>query len=397
MSLLIDISHLLNWSGRMSGIERVEFNIVSHYIQTDAQFISWSNDLNQFELCKKSRVEDLLKSISMKQQAESVQELSKSSKIISSIKSKIRKPVSLKQRTPSYDFQSSDRVLVLDGLWDKQNYIEGLKKISERAQVDHVVYDMIPVLYPGYVLEFISEVFENYMKTILPLCTNVYAISKNTVKDTEEVLVSWGCKKLPRINSFQLGDDILTHEKTTQDIPKGEFILATGTVEVRKNYPLLLYAYGLAREKNIDLPPTFIAGRRGWLSEDFQHVIDTDPYFRKKISILDNVTDNRLTELYKASLFTVCPSYYEGWGLPVRESLSYGKVTLSSDTSSLPEAGGDFADYFSPNNPEALLTLIKKYLDDDTRTKRQIYIDKNYQHCDWESAMINFSKQISSN
>ncbi len=397
MKLLIDISHLLNWSGRMSGIERVEFNIVSHYVKTEAQFINWSEDLNQFELCNKSRVEDLLKSISTKQQAESVKEETKSSKIISRMKKRIKKPASSKLRISSHDFKSSDRVLILDGLWDKQSYIEGLRKISENAQVDHVVYDMIPVLYPGYVLGFITEAFENYMKTILPLCTNVYAISKNTAKDTEDVLARWGHKNLPSITSFQLGDDILTQDKTVQDTHKGEFILATGTVEVRKNYPLLLYAYGLAREKNIDLPPTFIVGKRGWLSEDFQHVIDTDPYFREKINILDNVTDNHLSALYNTSLFTICPSYYEGWGLPVRESLSYGKVTLSSNTSSLPEAGGDFADYFSPNNPDALLNLIVKYINEETRSNRQKYIISNYYHYSWESAMIDFSKQLSSN
>lgn len=44
--------------------------------------------------------------------------------------------------------------------------------------------------------------------------------------------------------------------------------------------------------------------------------------------------------------FTIYPTFYEGWGLPVTESLRYGKVPVTSDSSSLPQAGGGFSVQF---------------------------------------------------
>lgn len=393
--LLVDISHLMNSSGRMSGIERVEYNIVSHYIHSDAEFVGWSLVGKCFVEFSKQDVEVLLASIEQKQQAVKVEkgEISNKTQFLSRIKAKALRP---KNNSPqAYVFKNNERLLILDGLWDRQDYIDAVVNAGKILQIDHIVYDMIPVIFPGYVLDFITVVFENYMKTILPICTNIYTISENTAVDTKQVLVDWGVQKIPSIASFQLGDDILS-STTTDDslVPEESYILATGTVEVRKNYSLLLYAYGIAREKSIDLPPTYIVGKRGWLTDNFQYIVDNDPYYKAKIKILDNVSDAQLASLYESSLFTVCTSLYEGWGLPIRESLAYGKVTLSSNTSSLPEAGGLVAEYFSPNNPEALLNMIVKYLDKDSRKKRENYIAKKYKQLSWEKAMNRFASIV---
>ena len=54
--------------------------------------------------------------------------------------------------------------------------------------------------------------------------------------------------------------------------------------------------------------------------------------------------------LYRDCRFTFFPSFYEGWGLPVTESLSFGRVCLASDRASVPEAGGRFCAYLDPDN-----------------------------------------------
>lgn len=62
------------------------------------------------------------------------------------------------------------------------------------------------------------------------------------------------------------------------------------------------------------------------------------------------ISDADLAALYSACLFTLYPSVYEGWGLPVWEGLGNGKFCLSSNQGSLPEAGEEFADYADPWN-----------------------------------------------
>ena len=52
--------------------------------------------------------------------------------------------------------------------------------------------------------------------------------------------------------------------------------------------------------------------------------------------------------MYERCLFTVYPSLYEGWGLPIAESLKNGKFVLASSSSSIPEVGGSYVEYLDP-------------------------------------------------
>ena len=71
-----------------------------------------------------------------------------------------------------------------------------------------------------------------------------------------------------------------------------------------------------------------------------------------------------LIELYKNAMATVVPSRLEGWGLPIGESLWLGTPVLAALTSSLPEAGGELAVYFGPDDAQMLATLIIRLRDE---------------------------------
>jgi hypothetical protein len=83
-------------------------------------------------------------------------------------------------------------------------------------------------------------------------------------------------------------------------------------------------------------------------------------------------------------LFTLFPSFYEGWGLPVTESLCYGKVPVTSNSSSLPEAGGEFAEYFTIGDDDKLFALVQRLIyNPEYRYQREQLIKQNYQPRHW--------------
>ena len=106
------------------------------------------------------------------------------------------------------------------------------------------------------------------------------------------------------------------------------------------------------------------------------------PYIR----ILNRVTDSDLSRLYKNAYFTVYPSLYEGWGLPVAESLANGKFCLASNVASIPEVGGDLIEYLDPWDVPAWAARIHWYIDhpDDLSQKEQ-RIKKEYIPVTWQS------------
>lgn len=76
------------------------------------------------------------------------------------------------------------------------------------------------------------------------------------------------------------------------------------------------------------------------------------------IYILGHVDDATLAALYRQCTIFVYPSRYEGFGLPVLEAMSYGAPVIASAAAATPEAGGDAALYFAPNDSNALAETI---------------------------------------
>ena len=97
-----------------------------------------------------------------------------------------------------------------------------------------------------------------------------------------------------------------------------------------------------------DLPALVIVGQRGFGSQDLLWQIAHDPVTKDKIAILHGASDEELSWLYQNCLWTLYPSFYEGWGLPISESLAYGKYCLASNSSSLPEAGAGLVKHLDP-------------------------------------------------
>ena len=71
------------------------------------------------------------------------------------------------------------------------------------------------------------------------------------------------------------------------------------------------------------------------------------------VKVLEHVDDRKLGWLYKHAAYTIYPSLYEGWGLPISESLTHGTPCVASNTSSMPEAAQGLCDLIHPlNQPE---------------------------------------------
>jgi glycosyltransferase involved in cell wall biosynthesis len=128
--------------------------------------------------------------------------------------------------------------------------------------------------------------------------------------------------------------------------PDGPFVLAVGTIEPRKNLRRLVTAFRRAVE-DADLPHTLVlVGDVGWHEEDLLAEIRDDPAGR--VRYLGRVDDAELRVLRRDADAAASVSLYEGFGLPVLESLAAGLPTLASSASAIPEVAGDAALFVDP-------------------------------------------------
>ena len=161
---------------------------------------------------------------------------------------------------------------------------------------------------------------------------------------------------------ISLPSDVARRVVTERFSLVGDFMLAVGTLEPRKDYPPLLRALRATR----GAPLLVIVGAMGWNCRGILRAVreaEADGLVR----YLGRASDEELSALYSAALVTIYPSFYEGFGLPVLEAMACGCPVLCSWSSSLPEVGGRTASYFRPRDGDDLARRLTGLLSDERR------------------------------
>jgi glycosyltransferase involved in cell wall biosynthesis len=134
------------------------------------------------------------------------------------------------------------------------------------------------------------------------------------------------------------------------------FVLATGTLEPRKNLPRLIQAHAALGD---DAPPLLLAGPSGWQLEEALAGAAERPGAVRQLGF---VQDSDLAALYRLCTVFAYPSLYEGFGLPLLEAMASGAACVTSNVSSLPEVGGDAVVYADPLSVDSIRDALARLL-----------------------------------
>ena len=262
-----------------------------------------------------------------------------------------------------------DTLLTLGAFWSNPNYPALLKKHRTRFGLRYalLIHDIIPLRRPEWCERDVTSTFRECFDRIMPLCDVVLTVSEATAADIvaytrkHRIALPGPVVPIPMGSGFGPEHPMALSPRTDRLPPAGSYVLFVSTIEARKNHALLFRVWRrLLEELPTDAVPKLVfAGRIGWLVDDLMRQIANADYLGGKIIILENPDDTELAALYQGCQFTVFPSLYEGWGLPVTESLSFGKPCLIADRTSLPEAGGDLVRRFDPDDLHATYAAIR--------------------------------------
>jgi len=151
-------------------------------------------------------------------------------------------------------------------------------------------------------------------------------------------------------------------------------ILFIGRIEKRKNLVNLIRAFEIFKN-NIQYPISniqlILAGKSGFGFSMIKREIQKSLY-SKDIILKNYIMEEEKNKLYKNADLFILPSFYEGFGLPIPEAMSYGLPVICSNVSSLPEAAGGAALLVNPNNPKEIAEAMKKVFGDDDLRKKMI-------------------------
>jgi glycosyltransferase involved in cell wall biosynthesis len=264
-----------------------------------------------------------------------------------------------------------DTLCVLGTPWTEAGAVLAERTKRElRLRFAMLVHDLIPVLKPEYTLPSVIENYHRWYRRCLPLADWIFANSRSTARDLEAWVGEIGLKLPGPVLPLPIGTvfpkAFLVRMETRAVPPPDSYVLFVSSIEARRNHALAFRVWRrLLQEMTPDRIPTLVfAGRIGWMVNDLLQQIRNCGNVDGKLLLFEAPTDAELAALYAGCRFTLYPSHYEGWGLPVTESLSFGKVCLASSTSSLPEAGGPFCLYFHPDNVPEAAALVRRAIED---------------------------------
>lgn len=279
--------------------------------------------------------------------------------------------IATEPEVPPAAFERGDRWVSLGADWEYLDQ-QALYRVKQRLDltVTLICYDAIPVLFPQFFVGVLSPGgFGAYLVDLAWCADAVLCISDCTRRDFEAVINRLG-GPLPPTHVIRLGSEI--HKTDTQSVepPEGlatgpqerPFVLFVSTIERRKNHEVLYRAWARLRDQGVVPHRLVFVGMRGWGVDELFNDLKLDPRIKDDIVSLNHVTDAQLAWLYQNAAFTVFPSLYEGWGLPVVESLAWGKFCLVSNAASLPEAGGPWTEYLDPWDLPAWVERLGYYM-----------------------------------
>ncbi|QQS48802.1 MAG: glycosyltransferase family 4 protein [Acidobacteriota bacterium] len=144
----------------------------------------------------------------------------------------------------------------------------------------------------------------------------------------------------------------------------GDYLLAVGSLQPRKNIVRLIRAYARLRNENADFRTRLvIVGRKLWLSDEI-FAEASRRNWSDDVILTGYVPDEDLPKLYRAATAFIYPSIFEGFGLPPLEAMACGTPVIAGNTSSLPEVTGEAAILTDPYDEEALAREMLRLVQD---------------------------------
>lgn len=256
-----------------------------------------------------------------------------------------------------------------DYLYHSPNYFLPRHAGPSIATVHDLSIYHYPETHPAARVLYFEREFRKTLKRASWLVTDSEAIRREVID-----MFGWPAE---RITSVPLGVDASFHPRTheelipvlaTYSLSPGQYALCVSTLEPRKNIGRLLAAYEALPGEVRRAYPLVLAGGRGWHDKELIRALDKAEragWARH----LGYVPQDVLPLLYAGARASCFPSLYEGFGLPVLESMASGVPVMTSDRSSLPEVCSGTGWLINPEDVDAMSEGLSFVLLDESWRK----------------------------
>ena len=256
-------------------------------------------------------------------------------------------------------------ILLLDMVFDSVQ-IAYLKEIAVNfgAEISFLSYDCNPLNAPQYWPLEVSEGFPEYL-SLVNYSKRVWSISRTAQDDIKKFSkadldkVSFDFKWLPPLNF-----PACTHqEPLVPGLEKEHYILMVASFVPSKNHLGFLQALKELHDRGLSVPKVYLVGGGSWIGAEIESKISELSALGIQVAKYEAVDNCCLGRFYQNCSFSILPSFIEGFGLPIVESLRFGKPVVTSTSTSMGELlvlPGTIG--FSHNQSPNLVAILEKMI-----------------------------------
>jgi glycosyltransferase involved in cell wall biosynthesis len=228
-----------------------------------------------------------------------------------------------------------------------------------------MLHDVIPLERPELVS---SRAYRRHSKILDRTARYASGLIASTAAAREAVLNALflrGRTTIPvETIPFPVAPVFLEHDGPDQELAERDYFVVCGTIETRKNYPLLLDVWReLIKQRGQDAPRLIIVGSPGWGAGPVLDTLRRCRTLYGQIVVARGLSSPALRRLIVHAKGLLMPSFAEGFGLPIIEALAVGTPVIASDLPAHREIAGDLAVYRDPTDRSGWLTDVCMFAD----------------------------------
>lgn len=255
---------------------------------------------------------------------------------------------------------SEDKVKLFHGL--SHELPHGIPRSIKRVVTMH---DLIVWRYPQFYKPLDRVVHRIKQRHSCRIADVVVAISEQTKRDLMEYLHVPESKIRVIYQSCDpmfwepVAESDIDYVRSTYHLPE-KYVICVGTIEERKNQLAVVKALA---QLPADVHLVIVGKNHGGYHVVLSGAIRSNG-LTERVHILHDADFEDFPALYAGAVASVYMSLFEGFGIPILESMCSGTPVVTSNVSSMPEAGGDAALYADPKNPDEIAARLKSIIDD---------------------------------
>jgi glycosyltransferase involved in cell wall biosynthesis len=286
-----------------------------------------------------------------------------------------------------------DTLLILGAPWIAPGMAAGAvaARVRSGARLAQLVHDMLPITGANWYGDAQGVAAAADLTLLLGAADALAADSPEVAAEAAEVGHRHVTAVLPPDPTLPPADD------PRRLCPEAPYVLTVGTIHPRKNHVLLLDAWSRwlgSVQGPEDVPWLVIVGRRHPQDGAFFERLAAEPVLQSRVRVVTDASDPELAALYEGCRFLAFPSLAEGWGLPIREALRYGKPSIVTDAIPSDDVSR-FVEAVPAEDGDALYRVIRHWWADpepvESRTKA---IRENFVPRSWDRACLDLLTAI---